>query len=101
MSSTSQSGTKSNSCSDFDESRLISNSLGRLDGCSASVGPPFIHTSIDGSQISVTTINAQSVPAIRLISLQNIFSEGQVGGTINGDVVGVVKNNQFAQSEMS
>jgi hypothetical protein len=49
----------------------------------------------------ITIIDDLNVPAIGLKSLDNIFSKGAVGVTIDGDVIVVINGNQVAELQMA
>lgn len=49
----------------------------------------------------VAVLDDDDVPAVSLVALGNILSEGDVGATINGNVVVVVDGNEVAQLEVT
>lgn len=49
----------------------------------------------------VAVVDDDDVPAVSLVALGDILSEGDVGVTINGDVVVVVDGNEVAELEVT
>lgn len=82
-------GTVTNGGSELDEGRLVSNGLGLLDG------------SLNASKVVVTVIDLDDVPAVSLVSLRDILSEGNSGVTINGDLVVIPDGNEVAELEVT
>lgn len=49
----------------------------------------------------VAVVDDDDVPAVSLVALGNILSEGDIGVTVNGNVVVVVDGNEVAQLEVA
>lgn len=56
---------------------------------------------LNAVEVVVTVADDEDLPAVRLVSLDNVLSEGAVGVTVNGDVVVVVDGNQVAELEVT
>lgn len=56
---------------------------------------------LNAVKVVVTVTDDQDLPAIRLVSLDDVLSEGAVGVTVNGDVVVIVDGNQVAELEVT
>lgn len=82
-------GTEADGGSELDHGRLVLDFLALLDG------------GLHSGEIAVTVLDGNNVPAIRLIALDNILSEGAVGVAVDGDVVVVVDADQVAQLEVT
>lgn len=74
-----------NSGLDLNKSRLISNGLGLFNGL------------FDGSEIVVTITNNDSVPSTSFETLNDIFGERNIGRSIDGNSVIVVKSDQLTK----
>lgn len=74
---------------ELDKSGLVLDLLGLLDG------------GLDAVKVVVTVIDGEDLPAIRLVSLEDILSESLVGVTVNGDVVVIPDGNQVAKLKMA
>lgn len=81
--------TISNDGGELDQGWLISDSLGILDGL------------LNGLKIIVTILDPLGVPSVGLEAGENIFSERDVGVTVDGDVVVIIDGNEVAELEMS
>ena len=82
-------GSVTDSGAELDQRRLVSDLLGGLDG------------GVNGSEVVVTVVDGDDVPAVSLITLGDVLSEGNVGVTVNGDVVVVPDSNQVAELKVS
>ena len=82
-------GAKANGCCELDKGRLVLDLLGFLDG------------SGDTLEVVVTIGHGQSVPAVRLVALEDILGEGNVGVTVNGDMVVVPDGDEVAQLKVT
>lgn len=82
-------GSVTNGGAELDQRGLVSDLLGSLNG------------SVNGGKVGVTVVDGDDVPAVSLITLGNVLSEGDVGVTINGDVVVVPNGNQVAELKVS
>mmetsp|Transcript_40566 Transcript_40566/g.97982 ORF Transcript_40566/g.97982 Transcript_40566/m.97982 type:complete len:342 (+) Transcript_40566:766-1791(+) len=57
-----------------------------------------------GSQVIQLSNNIRdflNMPSVGFITLLDIFGKGQIGGSINGNVIVVIQDNQFAKTQMS
>lgn len=103
-------GSVANGGGELDNRRLVLDSLSLSDG------------SLDCSEVIITISDVDTVPAIGLESLQNIFSEGAVGITVlyrllarllflmrfsargdsyDGDMIVVIDTNQVTQLQVT
>ena len=55
----------------------------------------------DSIDIGIAIGHVLHVPAVGLVALQHIFGEGNIGVSVNGDVVVVVEGDQLAQAEVT
>ncbi|ROV88950.1 hypothetical protein VPNG_10195 [Cytospora leucostoma] len=56
---------------------------------------------LDGGQVAVTIGDLENLPAVGLVSLLNILSEGLVGVTVDGDVVVIPDGDQVAELQVT
>lgn len=63
--------------------------------------PALLNGSLHASEVTVTVLDDDDMPAVSLISLDDVFSEGAVGVAINGDVVVIVNADEVAQLEVT
>jgi hypothetical protein len=82
-------GTETNGGSELNEGRLVSDGLSLLDG------------SLDAGKIVVTVVDLDDVPAVGLVSLGDILSEGHSSVAVNGDLVVVPDGNEVAKLEVT
>ena len=80
--------TVANGGSDFNQRRLIGDGFGSFDGF------------CDRVKIGIALFHMLHVPAIGLESLGNIFGEGNIGGTVDGNMVVVIQGNQLSQTQV-
>ncbi|MFS7942595.1 hypothetical protein Hanom_Chr06g00490201 [Helianthus anomalus] len=74
---------------DLDHSGLIGHGLGFLNG------------STDLIVTSVTVLHPNDVPPKRFKTFVNVLGEGDLGVTVNGDVVVIIESNQLSKSPMA
>ncbi len=72
----------------LDQRRPIGDGLGLFNGAG------------DPGQVGVAIGHMDGVPAVGLVALEHIFGEGNVGVSVDGDVVVVVQGNQLAQAQV-
>jgi len=82
-------GAETNDGGELDDGRLIPNGLSNLDGL------------LEALEIVVTILNPLGVPTIRLEASENVFSEGDIGITVNGDMVVIIDANEVSKLEMT
>ena len=82
-------GAETNGGLELDKGRLVSDLLGLLDSLS------------DLVEVVVTVLDGEDVPAVRLVTLEDILSESLVGVTINGDLVVIPDGNEVAKLEVT
>lgn len=82
-------GTETNDGAKLDQGGLVRDGLGLLDG------------GVDALKVVVAVSDDDDVPAVRLVALDNVLSEGAVGVAVNGDVVVVVDGNQVAELQVT
>ncbi|KAH3661259.1 hypothetical protein OGAPHI_006666 [Ogataea philodendri] len=61
----------------------------------------LLNGSRDGSKVGVCVLNNVNVPAVSLKSLGNVFSEGETGATVDGNLVVIVESNQVTQLQVT
>lgn len=74
---------------ELNERGLVLDSLALLDGRS------------HGSEVIVTVVDGHDMPAIRLVPLDNVLSEGAVGVAVNGDLVVVPDRDEVTELKMT
>lgn len=82
-------GAVANGGAELDHGGLVLDILALLNG------------SLDAGQVVVTVVDGDDVPAVGLIALDNILSEGAVDVTVNGDVVVIVDADEVAKLEVA
>jgi hypothetical protein len=82
-------GSISNQSRDLDKRRLICDRLGSCDGIFHAV------------KVVVSILDMLDVPSHSLITSADIFSERDLGVSINGDSVVIIKGNELAESPMA
>lgn len=82
-------GAETNGGLELDEGRLVSDLLGLLDSIS------------DQVEVVVAIQDGDDVPAVGLVTLENILGEGLVGVTVNGDPVVIPDGNEVAKLEVT
>jgi hypothetical protein len=82
-------GSVTDGGSELDNGRLVLGLLGLLDG------------SLNGVEVVVTIVNDENLPAVGFITLDNVLSEGDVGVSVNRNMVVVVDGNQVAKLEVT
>ena len=82
-------GAETNGGLELDKGRLVSDLLGLLDGLS------------DLVEVVVAILDGEGVPAVGLVALHDILSEGLVGVTVNGDLVVIPDGNEVAKLEVT
>lgn len=82
-------GAVANGGLELDNGGLVRDGLSLLDG------------GLNGSQVVVTVLDGDDMPAISLVALGNVLSEGNVGVAVNGDVVVIPDGNQVAELEVT
>lgn len=74
---------------ELDKRGLVLDLLGLLEGVE------------DALEVVVTVLDGDGVPAVRLVSLEDVLSESLVGVAVDGDVVVVPDGNEVAELEMA
>jgi hypothetical protein len=64
-------------------------------------GPSLTESLLDALEVVVTVLDGDDVPAVSLVSLVDVLSEGNVGVTVNGDVVVIPDGNQVTELEVT
>lgn len=82
-------GAVANGGLELDKRRLVGDGLGLLDG------------SLNGLKVVVTVLDLDDVPAVSLVSLRDVLSEGNSGVTVNGDLVVVPDGNKVTELEVT
>lgn len=82
-------GAETNGGLELDKGRLVSDLLGLLE----SLG--------DLVEVVVAILDGENVPAVGLVTLEDILSESLVGVTINGDLVVIPDGNEVAKLEVT
>mmetsp|Transcript_37023 Transcript_37023/g.110873 ORF Transcript_37023/g.110873 Transcript_37023/m.110873 type:complete len:244 (-) Transcript_37023:697-1428(-) len=71
------------------------------DGGLIALPPGIVHGGAERSQPVRDVVHLLDVPPVRLVSLVDILGEAEGGGTVDGDVVVVVQDNELAQPQMT
>ena len=82
-------GAVTNDGLELDKGGLVLDLLGLLEG------------SLNTLKVVVTVLDGQDLPAVGLVALENVLSEGLVGVTVNGDLVVIPDGNEVAELEMT
>mmetsp|Transcript_16667 Transcript_16667/g.36754 ORF Transcript_16667/g.36754 Transcript_16667/m.36754 type:complete len:486 (-) Transcript_16667:8-1465(-) len=82
-------GAEANNGLHLDERRLVSARLRLGDGLA------------DGVHIRVAVRDGEHLPAVGLVALAHILGEGELGVTVNGDAVVVVKGDELPKAQVA
>lgn len=82
-------GSISNEGGDLDEGGLVGDRLGLSDGLA------------DGVVVGVSVLDMDNMPSKGLVPLGNIFSEGDLSVSVDGDLVVIVEGNELAEAPVT
>ena len=79
----------------------VANQGGHLDERRARVSLGGVDGGANRVDVGVTVLDVLRVPAVRVEARDDVFREGDVGVTIDGDVVVVIEDNQLAEAPVT